>query len=230
MPRIHSWQEVIAPRDCWCIPPCAPPRAPPPVPPAASNPHRVPLGSHRPLHPPPWRNEQRAISLLLNACHKSPRAPSRSPSSRAHPPPATLSRFSPLFHLFSPEDSTLTCTTPHLVSCFLWLNFSALCFIAFILRVFFVSFPSYPGFLPSHWRLKKRKRKWRKRRVPILHFLRHLKRKIMIRGYPCDARFFASMRHCFFSSSCSLFFLLHRVLIRLRSEGSDLKIQPVGWK
>lgn len=53
MPRIHSWQEVIAPRDCWCIPPCAPPRAPPPVPPAASNPHRVPLGSHRPLHPPP---------------------------------------------------------------------------------------------------------------------------------------------------------------------------------
>lgn len=169
MPRIHSWRKVIAPRDCWCIlhrtilRPAAL-RAPPPVPSATSNPHRVPLGSHHPLHPlppsplPPWRNEQRAISLLLNACHKSPRAPSRSPSPCTHPPalpPATLSRFSPLFHLFFPEDSTLTCTTPHLVSCFLRLNFSALCFIAFILRAFFVSFPFY---LRCRY-LKKRKRK-----------------------------------------------------------------------
>lgn len=94
MPRIHSWREVIAPRDCWCIlhrttlrpaassatstsilePPSSPTRFPPPL-------------------APPRRNEQRAISLLLNACHKSPRAPSRSPSPPAsilqlfHPPP-----------------------------------------------------------------------------------------------------------------------------------------------
>lgn len=57
------------------------------------------------------------------------------PLPRAHPPslpPATLSRFSPLFHLFSPEDSTLARTTPHPVSCFLRLSFSALRFIAFI--------------------------------------------------------------------------------------------------
>lgn len=82
-------------------PPCAPPRAPPPVPPAASNPHRVPLGSHHPLHLP-WRNEQRAISLLLNACHKSPRAPSRSPSLPA-----------PIFHLFHPPPcrGSLPCFT-----------------------------------------------------------------------------------------------------------------------
>lgn len=221
MPRIHSWQEVIAPRDCWCIlhrttlrpaagsatstssslePPSSPTRFPSPL-------------------APPWRNEQRAISLLLNACHKSPRAPSRSPSPCAHPPPATLSRFSPLFHLFSPEGSTLTRTTSHLVSCFLWLNFSALCFIAFILRIFFVSFLSYPGFLPSHWRLKKRKRKWRTHRVPILHFLRLKKNNDKMVLSPRRTLLCFYTPFLFFPSSRSLFlhdFLLYRVLIRLR--------------
>lgn len=152
MPRIHSWREVIAPRDCRCIvhratlhpaagsstgtagtssslePPSSPTRFPPPL-------------------TPPSRNEQRAISLLLNACHKSPRAPSRSfllppiPISSTSYPVEALSLVSPLL---PPEDSTLACTTPRLLSHFL--NFSPLCFIAFILRISFVPFSPYFAF------------------------------------------------------------------------------------
>lgn len=51
---------------------------------------KPPCGSRQRL-PHPSRNEQRAISLLLNACHKSPRAPSTPPLpsyalSTSHPP------------------------------------------------------------------------------------------------------------------------------------------------
>lgn len=151
MPRIHSWREVIAPRDCRCIvhratlhpaagsstgtagtssslePPLSPTRFPPPL-------------------TPPSRNEQRAISLLLNACHKSPRAPSRSflpPSLSGHHlfHPLPCRGFLPCFTSSSPEDSTLTRTTPRLLSHFL--NYSPLCFIVFILRISFVPFSSY---------------------------------------------------------------------------------------
>lgn len=150
MPRIHSWREVIAPRDCRCIvhratlhpaagsstgtagtssnlePPLSPTRFPPPL-------------------TPPSRNEQRAISLLLNACHKSPRAPSRSSLLPSHPATISSTRypveaFSLVSPLLPPEGSTLTCTTPRLLSHFL--NFSPLCFIVFILRISFVPFSS----------------------------------------------------------------------------------------
>lgn len=77
-------------------PPCVPPRAPPLVPSAASNPHRVPLGSHHPLHPPSPRgtsNEQfhYCLTPVINL-HGRPLA---LPLPRAHPPslpPATLCR------------------------------------------------------------------------------------------------------------------------------------------
>ena len=52
--------KVIAPRDC------------------AARIYTRGSPARRPV-PTPARNEQRAISLLLNACHKSPRAPSRPP-------------------------------------------------------------------------------------------------------------------------------------------------------
>jgi len=134
MPRIHSWREIIAPRDCRRIVHRAILR------PAAESSTsvsgrarylqpRTPVESRSvpttpcttPSQPPPLeRNEQRAISLLLNACHKSPRAPSRSPSRPLSPPSQLLHLFRPppprrdalslslslflftLFHLFSP--------------------------------------------------------------------------------------------------------------------------------
>lgn len=142
MPRIHSWREVIAPRDCRCIvhratlhpaagsstgtagtssslePPLSPTRFPPPL-------------------TPPSRNEQRAISLLLNACHKSPRAPSRSslslPIRPPSLPPATLSRLSPLFHLFSPQR-----LHPHLYD-----SASSLSLSQFLFTMFHRFYPPY---------------------------------------------------------------------------------------
>lgn len=63
---------------------------------ASNNRVETPCGSRQRL-PHPSRNEQRAISLLLNACHKSPRAPSTPPLPSTSPP----SRHSPsLFLLF----------------------------------------------------------------------------------------------------------------------------------
>jgi len=107
----HSWREIIAPRDCRRIAHRAILR------PAAESSTsesgrarylqpRTPVESRSvpttpcttPSQPPPLeRNEQRAISLLLNACHKSPRAPSRplspspTPSSAHHHPVEMLS-------------------------------------------------------------------------------------------------------------------------------------------
>lgn len=67
---------------------------------ASNNRVETPCGSRQRL-PHPSRNEQRAISLLLNACHKSPRAPSTPPLPSTSPP----SRHSPslfllLLHIF----------------------------------------------------------------------------------------------------------------------------------
>lgn len=61
---------------------------------------KPPCGSRQRL-PHPSRNEQRAISLLLNACHKSPRAPSTPPMPS---PRATLP--SPLHPSFSSQRSS----------------------------------------------------------------------------------------------------------------------------
>ena len=113
---IHSWREVIAPRDSVPLR-CTERTLFPPLfnhsrylslrrhrqrlraPCTTSNlPRRV--GPTRfPSLPHPSRNEQRAISLLLNACHKSPRVPSAPlppcPSvSTYHPiPSSSLSAF-----------------------------------------------------------------------------------------------------------------------------------------
>lgn len=226
MPRIHSWQEVIAPRDCWYILHWTTLR--PAVDSTTSNLQqpRTPIESHSvPITPciPPWRNEQRAISLLLNACHKSPRAPSRSSSPCAHPlapPSATLSRFSPLFHLFSPEDSTLTCTTPHLLFCFLRLNFSALCFIAFILTSSLYLFPPILRFfhLVAIYRKEGENRERTDSAYSALFTVRHYLKK---NNNKRISEWCAFLRHFFLLSSRSLFlhnFLLYRVLICLRNE------------
>lgn len=58
--------------------------------------------------PHPSRNEQRAISLLLNACHKSPRAPSTPPlPSRAHEPTLDTPLLSPSVFLLAPLPTSL---------------------------------------------------------------------------------------------------------------------------
>lgn len=183
MPRIHSWREVIAPRDCWCIlhrTTLRPAEGPPPVPPAASNPHRVPLGFHHPLHPPGGTSNEQFHYCLTPVINLHGRPLALPPPACAHPPslpPATLSSFSPLFHLFSPKDSTITRTTPHFVSCFL--GSISLHYVSSLLS----SAPSlylfslYPAFLSPHCCLKKEKKKWRMQRVPILHYFRHCLRK-----------------------------------------------------
>lgn len=130
MPRIHSWREVIAPRDCWCVAHRNTPRrllssniAGTST--AAWNPRRVPLGSH-PSHPPRGTSNEQfhyCLTPVINL-HGRPLAlppPLPPPGPRAHPtsplpPTTTLSRlarsrsrslslsFTPLFHLSPPED------------------------------------------------------------------------------------------------------------------------------
>lgn len=169
---------------------------------------------------PPSRNEQRAISLLLNACHKSPRAPSRSlpppslvPNLSPLPPTATLSRiarslalllfvflclslflsrFLPCFttspppkllrfyNFVSPLFLSLYLSTSLSLSFPRRLNFSLLCFIAFILlRLFFVlSFPPYPASsfaIVSTSNGKKTEKT--ARGVLVSHFFRHCLKK-----------------------------------------------------
>lgn len=68
----------------------SPPSSRPSAPSSCASESKPPCGSRQRL-PHPSRNEQRAISLLLNACHKSPRAPSTPPLpsyalSTSHPP------------------------------------------------------------------------------------------------------------------------------------------------
>lgn len=78
---------------------------------ASNNRVETPCGSRQRL-PHPSRNEQRAISLLLNACHKSPRAPSTPPlpsnilSTPSTPSPSSSIRLSPLNVLPSPSART----------------------------------------------------------------------------------------------------------------------------
>lgn len=211
MPRIHSWREVIAPRDCWCIlhrttlrpaassatstssslePPSSPTRFPPPL-------------------APPWRNEQRAISLLLNACHKSPRAPSRSPSpprpssiSSTRHPVEVLSLVSPLLprrlhpHLHNSASRLLL--SPAQFLCTMFHRF----YPPRLLCIF--SLLSYVSYTALTFK-EARKRKSRTHRVPILHFLRHyLKKNNDERVFLQRAllRFYAPF---LFSSSSSLF-------------------------
>lgn len=175
MPRIHSWREVIAPRDCRCIvhratlhpaagsstgtagtssslePPSSPTRFPPPL-------------------TPPSRNEQRAISLLLNACHKSPRAPSRSfllppiPISSTRYPVEALSLVSPLL---PPK------TPPSLVRLRVFsLTFSiSLHYVSSLLCSVSPSylFPPTSHSLLSHLQTREKRRRTRKMPIPLFY-------------------------------------------------------------